>query len=165
VLRVELLVTDDRLMFACADVLSGVLGTWSRKLGGRDIDLQVPAPSHVLSLCYTSTHARPIYRARLWAPLLAASLLAKPALHLSLVASHLRLRCSLVCDHTVPRPRARGRSSSSSTSSASAPRCTVVSASLKAVAGLFRTIVATTRNHRRTCPPSLLRPAPTPSLG
>jgi hypothetical protein len=34
VLRVELLVTDNRLMFACADVLSGVLGIWSWELGG-----------------------------------------------------------------------------------------------------------------------------------
>jgi hypothetical protein len=62
------------------------------------------APSHVLSLCYASAHARPICRARLWASLLAASLPAKPASRPSLIASHLGPRCPVVCDHTVPRP-------------------------------------------------------------
>jgi hypothetical protein len=60
VLRVELLVTDDRLMFACADVLSVVLGTWSRELGGRAIDLQVPAPSAERpAMCFVMLHLNP----------------------------------------------------------------------------------------------------------
>jgi hypothetical protein len=62
------------------------------------------APSYVLSLCYTSTHARPICHARLWALLLAASLLVKPAPRPSLIANHLGPRCPVVYDYTVPRP-------------------------------------------------------------
>jgi hypothetical protein len=116
------------------------------------------APSHVLSLCYTSTHARPICDARLWASLLAAFLPAKPASRPSLIASHLGPRCPVVYDHTLPRLSSSRplflflflfRSSLCYSQRLS-----------KAAAGLFRTIVPTARNHRRTCP-SLLRPAPT----
>jgi hypothetical protein len=83
-------------------------------------------------------------RARLWASLLAASLPAKPASRPSPIASHLGPRCPVVYDHTLPRL------------SSSRPLFLFLFRSSlycsqrlsKAAAGLFRTIVATARNHR-----------------